>query len=214
MLKKSQIIQKISKFRALCSCAQCAATFECAFYDMARTKSGHLCDVCKNRLISLVKPNQMNLLEVFEYDEITGELRHKLDTISSSKGDLATYAHSAGYLQVSLGRQEYLAHRIIWMMKTGSWPLQVDHEDHDRTNNKWLNLREVPSRQNQMNMSHKKSNSSGTTGVRVLPSGKFCAYIMIHRKQISLGSYDDLDEAVAARKQAEQRYGFHVNHGS
>ena len=64
-----------------------------------------------------------------------------------------------------------------------------------------------------MNMSKKRNNTSGHTGVRVLPSGKYYAYIMVNRKQIPLGSYDLLDVAIKARKDAEIKYGFHVNHG-
>ena len=36
---------------------------------------------------------------------------------------------------------------------------------------------------------------------------------MVNRKQISLGTYTTKEEAVFARKQAEIKYGFHVNHG-
>lgn len=162
----------------------------------------------------MVQVTQADLLDVFDYNEHTGEIRRKWTTSQGDKGDLATYKHNEGYLQLTIGRKEYLAHRVIWFMKTGRWPIQVDHEDHDRTNNVWKNLREVPSRINQMNMGKKRTNTSGTTGVRVLPSGKFCAYIMVQRKQISLGSYDTLEEAVLARKSAEAQYGFHANHGN
>lgn len=214
MLQNHQIIQKTSKFRAICSCAQCQGQFACGIYDARKSRIGHLCEACKSRIVNLTAPDQSALLEVFAYDEATGQVRHKLDSRSGLKGELATYAHHQGYLQISIGGREYLAHRVIWMMKTGSWPYQVDHQDHDRTNNIWSNLREVSPRENQMNMSRKRSNSSGVTGVRILPSGKFCAYIMIHRKQIALGTYDTIDEAVQARKLAEQRHGFHANHGS
>lgn len=64
-----------------------------------------------------------------------------------------------------------------------------------------------------MNMGQKRSNTSGVTGVRVLPSGKYHAYITVQKKQIALGSYEDIEDATAARKAAEAQYGFHVNHG-
>jgi len=63
-------------------------------------------------------------------------------------------------------------------------------------------------------MGIRKNNSSGVQGVRILPSGKFCAYIMVNRKQISLGSYETIEEAATARKDAEALYGFHENHGN
>jgi hypothetical protein len=47
-----------------------------------------------------------------------------------------------------------------------------------------------------------------------MPSGKYWSYIMIQRKQISLGSHEKIEDAIAARKQAEVVYGFHPNHGN
>ena len=114
---------------------------------------------------------------------------------------------------MSIGGKEYLAHRVIWMMQTGEWPVQIDHIDHDRSNNRWLNMRDVGSRENQMNMRLRRNNTSGVQGVRKLPSGKYQAFIMVNRKQVGLGSYKTLDEAAAARKAADVKYGFHVNHG-
>ncbi len=66
---------------------------------------------------------------------------------------------------------------------------------------------------NQKNTSLSKNNSSGVNGVRQLPSGKYSAFIMVNRKQISLGTRDTLDEAAALRKVADAHYGFHGNHG-
>jgi hypothetical protein len=63
-------------------------------------------------------------------------------------------------------------------------------------------------------MSLKCNNSSGVNGVRILPSGKFNSHIMVQGKQISLGTYNTLEEAASARKQADQLYDFHPNHGS
>jgi hypothetical protein len=214
MLQNAQILHKVSKFKVACQCSRCQSTFICNPYDARKSRVGGLCLKCKRRLFDLKNPTQSDLLQVFDYDEESGEIRHKLDTWKASAGDLATYEHGEGYLTVSLGGKEYLAHRLIWLMKQGYWPYQIDHVDHNRSNNAWSNLREVLGQDNQKNMSKKRSNSSGVTGVRILPTGKFCAYIMVNRKQISLGSYDVLEEAVHARSLAEQRYGFHPNHGS
>lgn len=98
-------------------------------------------------------------------------------------------------------------------METGETPNQVDHINHIRNDNRWSNLRNVTSRQNQMNMSLSSNTSSKVNGVRILPSGRFQAHITVNRKQISLGTYDTLEEAMLARKQADATYGFHVNHG-
>ena len=209
-----QIKTKLSKFKALCTCSQCSQDYECNFYAAKKSRVGHLCDDCKDIIIKMKTFTQNDLLKVFHYDEHTGELTHKLDTRRSQKGSAATYPHNEGYLQMTIGGKEYLAHRVIWFMQTGQWPTQVDHENHDRADNRWRNLRDVKHRTNQLNMSLRRNNSTGVNGVRKLPSGRFNAYIMVQRKQIPLGTYDTLEEAASARKQADQLYGFHANHGS
>ena len=213
MLQTSQIIKKLSKYRACCACAHCSAEFVCNFYDAKKSKLGHLCPDCSNKIAKLKILTQAALLEVLDYDEATGVLTYKLPTNHKNVGDVAGYPHHEGYLSILIGGKEYLVHRVIWMMKTGHWPDQVDHIDHNRANNAWHNLRNVPSRANQMNMGLKLSNTSGHTGVRILPSGRYGASIMVNRKQIWLGTYDTMMDAIAARKQAESHYGFHVNHG-
>lgn len=52
-----------------------------------------------------------------------------------------------------------------------------------------------------------KNSSTGHTGVCWRPRDhKYFAYITVERKQIGLGLYDSLDDAVAARAAAEQKY--------
>ena len=214
MFNRNQIERMLPKHRAICKCAQCEAKYECNIYDAAKSKVGHICSTCKTQISSLQEITQSTLKEVFEYNKSTGVISCKNDSISGLRGESFGYSHNEGYISLYIGGKEYLAHRIIWMFETGRWPVQVDHVNHDRSDNRWKNLREVPPRENQMNMGLRKNNSSGVQGVRILPSGKFCAYIMVNRKQISLGSYSTIDEAVSARKKAEIQYGFHSNHGS
>lgn len=52
-----------------------------------------------------------------------------------------------------------------------------------------------------------KNSHSGHTGVCWRENmQKYYAYIMVNRKQIPLGHYDKLEDAIAARKAAEERY--------
>lgn len=213
MFERSQVISKLSKYRHLCACAQCSNEYECNIHDAARSKVGHLCAACKSQITSLTEFTQEDLLRVFNYNEATGELTYAKDSISGQANQSAGYKHD-GYLSISIGLKEYLVHRVIWFMKTGVWPDQIDHQDHNRSNNSWDNLRAVKSRENQLNLGQRKNTSSYGIGVRKLPGGKFWAYIMVHRKQISLGSFTTQLEATKARKTAEVLYGFHVNHGS
>lgn len=209
------LIKKLTTAKALCECIRCHKHYECHLYDARRSKIGNQCKECKSKLQTLVDPTKEDLLGMFTYDPVTGHLAYNWNTVHKLAGDSATYMHSEGYFSVLIGKKEYLAHRLIWRMMTGVWPFQVDHKNHIRTDNRWDNLREVSnSRLNQLNTSISRNNSSGVNGVRILPSGRFCAFIMVNRKQISLGTYDVLEDAAAARKAADISYGFHANHGT
>ena len=92
--------------------------------------------------------------------------------------------------------------------------MQIDHLDHDRSNNRIENLRLVTHKENGRNISKKKNNTSGITGVRWNKARqKWVAQISINKKGIYLGLYNNLLDAVAARKRAEKFYGFYENNG-
>jgi hypothetical protein len=74
-------------------------------------------------------------------------------------------------------------------------------------NNRKINLRNCTIQQNNMNLSLGKNNTSGVIGVCWhSQANKWRAYIMLNRKQISLGVFDDFEEAVTVRKDAEKKY--------
>lgn len=43
---------------------------------------------------------------------------------------------------------------------------------------------------------------------------KWMAYVQVNKKRKHLGLFDSIDEAVAARRQAEKENNYHPNHGS
>ena len=58
-----------------------------------------------------------------------------------------------------------------------------------------------------MDRSLNKNSSTGYTGVSYMKEcNKYRAYITLHRKQIGLGCFDDIKDAVEARKNAELKY--------
>lgn len=85
--------------------------------------------------------------------------------------------------------------------------IKIDHIDRNPLNNKKINLRYCTTQQNNMNISLSKNNTSSITGVCWHSQvGKWRAYIMLDRRQINLGLFDDFEDAVKARKEAEQKY--------
>ena len=63
-----------------------------------------------------------------------------------------------------------------------------------------------PTRSSRRNLKIKSSNTSGYPGVRLVPSGNFAARIVVNRKEIFLGTYDSIEEAIEARVRAEKKY--------
>lgn len=57
-----------------------------------------------------------------------------------------------------------------------------------------------------LNQKKSKNNTSGVKGVSMTRDGKYRAYLNIARKQKHLGFFGTIEEAVAARKKAEEIY--------
>lgn len=120
-------------------------------------------------------------------------------------GSVAGWANGDGYIRVSLDSRSYLAHRLAVLYMTGSWPArQVDHIDRDKTNNRWINLREATNQQNCRNRPRRRNNKSGVTGVHWdKRDGKWTALIGENGGHHYLGNFAAFDDAVTARKAAE-----------
>lgn len=117
---------------------------------------------------------------------------------------------------VNVDRRTFFYHRILWVFHYGPIPpgMQIDHIDHDRSNNRIENLRLVTHSENQRNLSRFKNNTSGHAGIRwSKEKNKWRTRIHNRNKEIHLGYYNDLDEAIEIRRKAEILYGFHPNHG-
>lgn len=120
-----------------------------------------------------------------------------------------------GYKTGAILNKACTAHRAIWAIVNGKWPDQeIDHINGDRSDNRIKNLRCVSSGENQRNRAVFKNNTSGVCGVHWEKSrNKWKVSIHIGGKPKNLGRFDLFDEAILARKRAEQRNDYHENHG-
>jgi hypothetical protein len=87
--------------------------------------------------------------------------------------------------------------------------MHIDHANGNPLDNRKSNLRVVTAQANQVNRKRlSRANTSGRRGVTVRRGAKnpYIAQITVLRKTIYLGSFPDLEEAVAARKKAELEY--------
>lgn len=163
---------------------------------------------------------QKDLKELFFYNPESGELINKAQRwfgrpikIGAAAG---TYYPENKCIRVCVNLKHYLAHRLIWLYVYGVWPTgEIDHIDQDRSNNRIDNLRDVSKRVNLRNKPKYKSNRSGVTGVNSLKSGK--GWFVIINAEVGvrkhMGSFNDKFEAICCRKSAENKYGYHSNHG-
>lgn len=129
-------------------------------------------------------------------------------------GREAFTASVSGYRSGCLFDQCQFAHRVVWAIMTNAWPVEIDHINGNRQDNRWINLREASHASNQKNYPTPKSNTSGVMGVYWAKDvNKWRATIRANGKKVCLGSYDGFDDAVAAQMAARAEFGYHKNHG-
>ena len=81
------------------------------------------------------------------------------------------------------------------------------HGKESKYDNRKSNLRVVTHSQNGMNRDLQSNNTSGVVGVSwFAKTNQWRAHIMVNRKFIHLGLFDKFEDAVKARKQAEEKY--------
>lgn len=151
-----------------------------------------------------------DLIKQFKYCPESGQITR----LSTNK--LVGTISTKGYLCCGFNGKTVYAHRIAWCLASGQdldVNVQVDHINHDRLDNRLSNLRTTDNRGNSKNKTMRKINKSGATGVIFhKASCKWRAFIKVEYKQVHLGLFEDFNDAVAARKFAEVKYGFHENH--
>jgi len=136
--------------------------------------------------------------------------------VGKKTGCVSFAACGLAYVKIAINKKLYFAHRLAWIIENGEIPCgyEIDHIDHDGTNNSIKNLRLVTSSENKKNRSLVATNKSGCMGVYFNKKiGRWIAEIVCDSKHYPLGSFHDYDSAVAARKKAEIDFNFHQNHG-
>jgi hypothetical protein len=89
-----------------------------------------------------------------------------------------------------------LAHRLIFYMKYGYLPVNVDHINRIRNDNRLCNLRDATRQTNTYNSTLSKTNTSGYKGICWHKATKtWIARIGVNGTRIVVGRYTDIDVA-------------------
>ena len=124
--------------------------------------------------------------------------------------DAAGAIDKKGYIVIMINGKNYFAHRLVFLYMEGYLPENdVDHINRIRNDNRWCNLREVSRSCNMKNINIRKDNASGITGVSWdKRRKKWIARIANNKKEIFIGYFENLSNAVKARFEAEVKYSF------
>lgn len=100
-------------------------------------------------------------------------------------------------------------HRVL--TKQMSFQNQTDHINRNGLDNRRKNLRDATNKENAENQQLRKDNSSGYKGVVWRKDRlKWHARIQHNNKFIHLGLFNKIEDAVKARKKAENKYFTHA----
>jgi len=156
---------------------------------------------------------QIRLKEILNYNPDTGIFTWKISTNRKIRiGDVAgCLDKKEGYISIWINKNKYLAHRLAWFYVHGEWPPNdIDHDDHNRANNKINNLKPSNKQENAKNMSLRYDNKSGVPGVTW---HKATSKWAVNIRNKYLGVFTDKFEAICARMSANNEHDFHPNHG-
>ena len=119
-----------------------------------------------------------------------------------------------GYIRICINYKRYPAHHLVWLYIYGVFPIkQLDHINHNPSDNRIENLREASQKTNSQNASKSKKNTSGFKGVSWdKEKNKWRARIRINNKNVHLGYFVCLLDAARVYDEKALDVGFHPNH--
>lgn len=151
---------------------------------------------------------QQYLKSILYYDPETGLFYWICNRPKVKSGSIAGGMDELGYIKIKIDGKKYRAHRLAILYMTGKWPPNdTDHEDLNRANNKWENIRPATKSQNFGNQRKYSNNKSGIKGVCWdKDANKWLAQIQVKNKKIKLGRYNDIEDAGKAYTEAAIKY--------
>lgn len=193
--------------RKFTKCSVCDDPFSSSFDGVPYCNKHYL----KMHIYGTLEPIQRKKNDFIINDGIVTMYTHKGEPFLIDEIDLDKIRNSSWcfnksghYLVANINHKIVRLHRLI--MDVDNPTIVVDHINGDTTDNRRCNLRITSQKHNARNVRASKNNVTNYPGVSKNPSGKYRARITVNRKQIILGTFDTLDEAIQVRKKAEIKY--------
>lgn len=160
-------------------------------------------EIARNLKKSEIKTNKYDFKTdyVVGYDSNNKQFYFDLEEYNKIK-DYYWYVETNGYVRCLRDGKKIYLHRLIMQCPSN---LCVDHINHKPNDNRKCNLRIVTKQQNNQNKI--PNTASMVSGVyQDERNGKWYARITVNYKSISLGTFDKIEDAINARKEAEIKY--------
>lgn len=193
--------KKYEKWVCRCDCGQIKSvlkyqltsgdTVSCGCYNQKIHSKTNRYEFKDEYVIGYTEKNEPFYFDIEDYDKIK---------------DYYWGIMQSGYVRTRGSTELILMHRLIMDCPAD---MMVDHIGGYQTknDNRKANLRIVTRQQNAMNSKLSTTNTSGHKGVRWNERrNKWIARITINGKDIYLGSFTNLEDAIAVRKEAERKY--------
>lgn len=131
------------------------------------------------------------------YDPATGVFTRLKAVTSSKPGQHLGWLDHEGYVRLSVLGHIYRAHRLAWFYMTCQWPSKnIDHIDGVKSNNRFVNLRDVTQSVNLQNQRRPKRNKKDALPLGVVRYGKrFAAYAKTNGAIDRVAVCDSAEEA-------------------
>lgn len=141
--------------------------------------------------------------DLLNYNAETGEFHWRNSRKGVTAGEKAGTIGYHGYRIICIHPTTYRACRLAWLLMHKRWLAYcIDHINHNKTDDRLLNLREATHQQNLMNQSRKRLKGVS----KAKKEGRWRAYITVNYAYIALGIYDTPEQAAREYDRAARIY--------
>jgi hypothetical protein len=149
------------------------------------------------------------LRRIISYDPVNGVFVWAVNFGMRAKiGSRAGCVNKKGYRYIAILGKKYRASRIAWLYMTGAWPPSfIDHQNGNRSDDRWDNLRLATVSQNAMNQRLRRDSRTQLKGVS--KNGiRWKASIQLDGKRVTIGNFSTAKDASDAyAREAAKKFG-------